>query len=124
MRIHEPGDASTTYGGRFTGTVRLEMLAEAPSPDQPDIARVTFEDGAVTNWHAHPGGQCLYLLEGEGCVGTVADGEVALAPGAFVQAPAGETHYHGARPGRGCTFLAITWGVTDWEDAAPERPAG
>ena len=121
MRIHESGDRSTAYGGRFTGTVTLEMLAEAASGEQPDIARVEFEDGAVTNWHAHPGGQYLYLLAGVGCVGTEADGEVALAVGSFVQAPAGERHYHGARPGSGATFLAVTWGTTDWEDAAPSR---
>ena len=28
-------------------------------------------------------------------------------------------HYHGAAPGHACTFLAITWGTTEWEDNAP-----
>ena len=51
----------------------------------------------------------------------LADAEHELAPGAFVSAPAGESHYHGAVRGSDCVWLAITWGVTDWEDRAPER---
>jgi quercetin dioxygenase-like cupin family protein len=121
MRIHRGGEQSSTYGGRFTGAVSLEMLHEAQWEGDPDVARVHFEDGAVTNWHAHPGGQHLLLLEGAGCVGTGPDGEVALQPGTFVHAPAGERHYHGAQAGADCTFLAITWGTTDWEDEAPSR---
>jgi len=123
MRVHTGGDRSSTYGGRFTGTVTLEMLHPAPTHAEPDIARVHFDDGAVTNWHAHPGGQHLYLLEGRGCVGTTEDGEVELQVGAFVHAPADERHYHGAVQGASCTFLAMTWGATAWEDVAPERPA-
>ena len=48
------------------------------------------------------------------------DGEHELAPGEFVAAPADERHYHGAARGADCVWLAITWGVTDWEDRAPE----
>jgi quercetin dioxygenase-like cupin family protein len=99
------------------------MLHPAETPDAPDIARVTFDDGAVTNWHAHPGGQHLYLLEGRGCIGTEADGEVELEPGAFAHAPADERHYHGAAPGSSCTWLVMTWGATAWEDVAPPRAA-
>ena len=47
------------------------------------------------------------------------DGEVELAPGDFVDAPADERHYHGAAAGSDCVFLAITYGVTDWEAQAP-----
>lgn len=118
MRIHEGGGASELYGGRFTGAVRLEMLQEAEAEGRPDIARVAFADGACTFWHSHPGGQQLLVLEGAGRVGT-ADGEVELAPGTFVDAPAGERHYHGAAAGSNCVFLAVTYGVTDWEDRAP-----
>ena len=94
MRVHTGGDRSSTYGGRFTGAVALEMLHPADTDAEPDIARVHFEDG-----------------------------ELELPVGAFVHAPAGERHYHGAAPGASCTWLAMTWGATAWEDAAPERPA-
>jgi quercetin dioxygenase-like cupin family protein len=119
MRIVQQGERSETYGGRFTGRVELEMLEAAEAGDRPDVARVHFSAGAVSNWHSHPGGQHLYLLEGRGRVG-MPDGEHELAPGDFVAAPAGETHYHGAVRGYDCVWLAITWGVTDWEDRAPE----
>ncbi|MGI9186892.1 MAG: (R)-mandelonitrile lyase, partial [Gaiellales bacterium] len=69
MRIVSGGTSSELYGGRFTGTVRLEMLDEAPDGSVPDIARVSFDDGACTFWHSHPGGQKLLVLEGRGRVG-------------------------------------------------------
>lgn len=118
MRIVSGGTSSELYGGRFTGTVRLEMLDEAPDASLPDIARVSFDDGACTFWHSHPGGQKLLVLEGRGRVG-MEDGETILEPGDYVDAPADERHYHGAAAGLNCTFLAITWGTTAWEDLAP-----
>jgi quercetin dioxygenase-like cupin family protein len=119
MEIRHRGNAETSqYGGRFTGAVRLDMLLEAADASAPDTALVHFEDGAATFWHAHPGGQLLYLESGAGRVGTE-EGEVALRPGDLVHAPAGERHWHGAAPGERCTFLALTWGTTAWEDVAP-----
>jgi quercetin dioxygenase-like cupin family protein len=115
MRIVQQGEVSETYGGRFTGRVELEMLQSAEGEGRPDVARVHFHEGAVTNWHSHPGGQQLLLLEGRGRVG-MPDGEHELAPGDYVVA----RHYHGAMHSSGAVWLAITWGVTVWEDA----PAG
>ena len=106
------------YGGRFTGAVRLDMLLEAADASAPDTALVHFDDGAVTFWHAHPGGQLLYLEAGVGRVGTESE-EVTLRPGDLVHAPSGERHWHGAAPGERCTFLALTWGTTAWEENAP-----
>jgi quercetin dioxygenase-like cupin family protein len=119
MRIVRQGERSETYGGRFSGHVELEMLQAAEADGLPDVARVHFLEGAVTNWHSHPGGQHLLLLEGRGRVG-MPDAEHELAAGELVVAPAGERHYHGAMRGSDAVWLAITWGVTAWEDA----PAG
>jgi quercetin dioxygenase-like cupin family protein len=105
MRIVQQGEVSETYGGRFTGRVELEMLQPAEADGRPDVARVHFHEGAVTNWHSHVG---------------MPDGEHEIAPGEYVVAPADERHYHGAARGAGAVWLAITWGVTAWEDA----PAG
>ena len=115
MKVIPEGDRSVSYGGRFTGTVELEMLHE-----EPDTALVHFKDGAVTFWHRHPGGQQLFVVRGEARVGTEADGEVRLAPGALVVCPADERHWHGAAPGCDSTLLAVTWGTTQWETEAPE----
>jgi quercetin dioxygenase-like cupin family protein len=120
MRIVSEPAPSGTYGGRFSGAVAFEMLQAAEADGRPDIARVSFEDGAVTAWHSHPGGQHLLLVEGRGRVGTEPDGEVELAPGAFVAAPAGERHYHGAARGASATWVAVTFGATAWEDAFPD----
>jgi quercetin dioxygenase-like cupin family protein len=119
MRIVQHGERSETYGGRFTGRVELEMLQAAEEDGRPDVARVHFSGGAVSFWHSHPGGQHLYLVSGRGRVG-VPDGEHELTPGDLVVAPPGERHYHGAQRGADCVWLVITWGVTDWEDRAPE----
>ena len=124
MNIITGGDRSASYGGRFTGTVELEMLNATPSDidagvDGPDTAFVHFHDGAVTFWHSHPGGQQLYVVSGDARVGTDVVGEVSLATGTLVVCPADEPHWHGAMPGRDTTLLAITWGTTVWTDRSP-----
>jgi len=90
------GDTSTVYGGRFSGAVELEMLRLAPDGSIPDVAVVRFAAGSVSTWHAHPGGQLLYVLEGCARVGTEPAGTVELAAGTLVVAPPGERHWHGA----------------------------
>ena len=120
MRVVAGGDRSTTYGGRFTGRVELEMLNATAGDHEPDTALVHFHDGAVTFWHRHPGGQQLFVVSGSARVGTEADGEVSLAPGALVVCPPDERHWHGAAPGATTTLLAVTWGTTAWETVAPE----
>jgi quercetin dioxygenase-like cupin family protein len=116
MRIVQQGEVSETYGGRFTGRVELEMLQPSEADGRPDAARVHFHAGAVTNWHRHPGGQHLYLLEGRGRVG-MAGVEHELVPGDYVVAPADERHYHGAARDGDAVWLTITWGTTVWEEA-------
>ena len=119
MKVIAGGDRSSQYGGRFTGAVELEMLNATPTDDEPDTALVHFHDGAVSNWHVHPGGQQLFVHAGVGRVSTEADGEVVLAPGALVVCPAGERHWHGAARNQDASLLAVTWGTTQWEDEAP-----
>jgi quercetin dioxygenase-like cupin family protein len=119
MKVIRRGQVSAAAAERFTGRVELEMLHEAAAQDRPDIAHVHFHDGAVTNWHVHPGGQHLYVASGAARVGTEADGEVELSPGALVVSPPGERHWHGAGVGKDATLLAVTWGTTQWEDEAP-----
>ena len=120
MRVVTGGDRNSTYGGLFTGQVELEMLNETPADSEPDTARVHFSDGAVTNWHHHPGGQLLFVVSGRGRVGTRDDTSISLEPGTLVVAPPDEAHWHGAAPGVDCTMLAVTWGTTCWHDEVPD----
>jgi quercetin dioxygenase-like cupin family protein len=119
MKIVDTGDRTVTYGGRFTGTVELEMLNATPTDDEPDTAFVHFYDGAVTFWHSHPGGQQLFVVSGDARVGTEAEPEVLLRTGTLVVCPPDERHWHGAAPGCDTTLLAVTWGTTVWETSAP-----
>ena len=120
MEVVSGGERDSLYGGSFTGEVELEMLHATASDDEPDIALVHFRDGAVTNWHHHPGGQRLFVVSGSGRVGTEEDRAVALGQGDLVVAPPDERHWHGAAAGTDCTMLAVTWGTTCWHDSAPD----
>ena len=124
MNVIDGGDRSISYGGRFTGTVELEMLNATAADIEsgvggPDTAFVHFRDGAVTFWHSHPGGQQLYVVSGDARVGTEADGEVVLRSGTLVVCPADELHWHGAMPNSDTTLLAVTWGTTAWTERSP-----
>lgn len=114
MRVIKDIGSTTSYGGNFSGEVSLEMLRAATDDSQPDVALVRFNDGAVTHWHAHPGGQLFWVVEGRAIVGTDTDGVVELEPGTLVEAPIGESHWHGAAPGADATLLTWTWGTTAW----------
>lgn len=118
MRIVR-GDGGVPYAGRFTGHVELQVLDAAPDASWPDTALGRFHAGAVTNWHSHPGGQNLWLVEGRGRIGNEVDGAVEIAPGTLVVTPPDERHWHGAMPGADAVWLTMTWGTTAWEDAAP-----
>lgn len=119
MRLFVQGNKDYVYGGKFTGPVQLEMILEAANEGAPDIARVHFSDGAVTNWHSHPGGQLLYLVSGVGRVGNGEAEYTGIVPGTLVETPAGEDHWHGADAGSSAVWLATTWGTTCWHEESP-----
>lgn len=50
----------------FTGTVWLNMMGANDSTLHARFGNVTFELKARTNWHLHPGGQILFITEGQG----------------------------------------------------------
>src|SRR5688572_24324522 len=70
---------------------------------------VSFPAGVRTDWHSHPDGQVLYIVEGRGRVGT-RDGEVAqVAAGDLVYAPPDEQHWHGASEEEPVRHLALSF---------------
>ena len=68
MEIKRVGSAPSGKGPAdyFTGTVRVDMLIDAPDPARVVGASVTFEPGARTAWHTHPLGQTLVVTSGCG----------------------------------------------------------
>ena len=97
----------------FTGHVSAQDLGAYDAPDGT-VLLVSFPAGVRTHWHSHPGGQFLYVTEGNGRVGT-RDGQVAqVAAGDLVHAPPGEEHWHGGAEDSGVTHLAVNLGATEW----------
>jgi quercetin dioxygenase-like cupin family protein len=114
MKVVRGGEVAAEPGTTFTGEARLARLLAAQEPGGVAVTLVRFEDGARTNWHVHPGEQVLYVLEGEGRVGTERE-ETLIAAGDLVYAAPGERHWHGAAPGRSMAHLSLTTrGSPEW----------
>jgi quercetin dioxygenase-like cupin family protein len=89
----------------FIGEVFRQGLTEGLS-QKLSVAVVAFRDGGRNVFHAHAGDQVLVVTEGEGIVATET-AEYPLTAGDVAYIPAGERHWHGARPGRSMTHLSI-----------------
>src|SRR5690242_9707127 len=50
----------------FTGNAWLQPMITADSLNFTQVGNVTFEPGARTKWHLHPGGQILLITGGTG----------------------------------------------------------
>ena len=80
MRLSHAAEQTTRRGSSesFTGTAWQQTLAVGDAPNPLHVARVTFEPGARTVWHAHPRGQILIATTGVGRYQSEgADGEQA-----------------------------------------------
>ena len=91
----------------FTGTVWQDQIIEAPEPARVRGLRVTFLPGSRTNWHTHPLGQALYVLEGIGLIGVRNEVVNFMKPGDTVWIPPGEEPWHGATNDNLMVHLAI-----------------
>ena len=91
----------------FTGTVRIDPLAQPPEPARVVAASVTFEPGARTAWHTHPLGQTLIVLSGCGWTQRVGGPREEIRPGDVVWIPPGEKHWHGATATTAMTHIAM-----------------
>jgi quercetin dioxygenase-like cupin family protein len=99
------GDAE--FGGHFTGEAWIDHLARPGEDTDLSVQSVYFTPGSRTAWHAHPNGQIIHVVAGEGRI-QQRDGDVqTLKPGDTVAAPPGEWHWHGAAPGASMTMFAV-----------------
>jgi quercetin dioxygenase-like cupin family protein len=102
----------------FTGTVRIDLLFQAPDPARVQGASVTFEPGARTAWHTHPLGQTLVVTAGCGRAQREGGPTEEIRPGDVVWFAPGEKHWHGAASTTAMTHIAITekldGKVADW----------
>jgi quercetin dioxygenase-like cupin family protein len=120
MKVVRGDEAKREQMGAFTGETRLMRMLGPQQPGGIAVSIVHFENGSRTHWHVHPGEQLLYILDGEGRVGT-ADEEYRVSPGDLVYAAPMERHWHGAAPGHDMTHISVTnVGPAEWFEAPAE----
>jgi 4-carboxymuconolactone decarboxylase len=96
---------------RFTGTVWVNMLVEPTEGLGHSAGSVTFEPGARTNWHKHPGGQVLLVTNGKGYYQEKSLPVKIIYKGDVVKCPPGVEHWHGASPDREMSHVAISGNI-------------
>jgi quercetin dioxygenase-like cupin family protein len=127
MEIKRAGSQSSTKGlaDWFTGTVCIDPLFEAPEPARVRCARVTFEPGARTAWHAHPLGQTLIVTSGLGWAQRQGGPVEEIRAGDVVRFAPNEKHWHGATPTTAMTHIAIQEALNgksvDWMEKVSEE---
>lgn len=128
MRIFRSSEApvAPVDPATFLGRATVQRLAHDETGVPVGVYRVTFSDGARTNWHRHSGPQWLFVVDGR--IRVQAEGGVARdlhAGDAVVIAP-GERHWHGAAPGHSGSHIAVNVdAATTWmEPVSDEEYAG
>lgn len=107
----------------FTGTAYLKMLIDADSLNPIAIGNVTFEPGARTKWHLHPGGQILLATDGVGYYQEKGQPKKILRKGDVVKCPPNVPHWHGASADVYFVQVAITSnhkGPTVWLESVTD----
>ena len=92
----------------FYGTVWLHMMGATDSTLHARFGNVSFEPKARTNWHSHPGGQVLFITEGQGYYQAKGQPARLLRKGDHVEIPPDVVHWHGAGPDTGFAHIAIS----------------
>lgn len=111
-----PGTVNTVFpaGARvesehFTGSVWVERLLQAGTGEQPvAVGNVTFPPRSRSNWHHHPAGQSLLVLDGVGYYQERGEAVRVLRKGETVQCPPDIEHWHGAANDHWFVQLAMT----------------
>jgi quercetin dioxygenase-like cupin family protein len=92
----------------FTGTVWLNMMGAKDTSLHTSYGNVTFEPGARTNWHSHPGGQILFITEVKGYYQVKGQTAQLVQKGDFVEIPPNIVHWHGAAPDNEFAHIAVS----------------
>ncbi len=115
---------SRITNNNFKGTAYLQMLIDADSLNPTTVGNVTFEPGARTRWHLHPGGQILLVMDGVGYYQEKGQTKMILRRGDVVKCPANTPHWHGASATAPFVQVAITnrhLGETVWLQEVTEE---
>lgn len=92
----------------FTGNAWLQQMVLPDSLNTTQVGTVTFEPGARTNWHLHPGGQILLIIDGTGYYQEKGHSKRIIKKGDVINCPANVPHWHGASKDDKLVQIAIT----------------
>lgn len=92
----------------FTGNAFLKPLIARDKNNEFSAGSVTFEPGARTNWHTHPKGQVLLVIEGQGLYQEKGKPAQIIQKGDVVNIPESVEHWHGASSETKMVHAAIT----------------
>lgn len=92
----------------FVGNAFLTPLVAQDKNNDFSSGSVTFEPNARTNWHTHPKGQVLLVIEGNGFYQEKGKPAQAIRKRDVVNIPENTEHWHGASANTQMTHIAIT----------------
>lgn len=101
----------------FTGIAWLQQMVINDTIYNTQVGNVTFEPGARSKWHLHPGGQILLATGGVGYYQEKDSPKKILRKGDVVTCPPNTPHWHGASSDNEFIQVAITptqKGLTVW----------
>lgn len=109
QEISRNGDRQASIGSSdfFTGTALLQPVYSNSGDFAGSAAIVTFLPGARSNWHEHPAGQRLVVIDGKGWVQEEGGEKHVIEPGDVVWCPPGVKHWHGATDMTAMSHYAI-----------------
>lgn len=109
MKIERKSEQQIVEGPAdyFTGKATIRGMFAREEPSRVTGAIVTFEAGARTNWHSHPLGQTLIVIDGIGWTQVEGDPKIAFEAGDILWCPKDQRHWHGATPHAPMTHIAI-----------------
>ena len=92
----------------FSGTAQFSRLPVMPSAGDIAPTTVTFAPNTITNWHIHPNGQYLIVIDGEGRTQEWGKLIQNIQKGDVVWCPPNVKHWHGASVDTSMTHIAIS----------------
>jgi len=98
----EPGPATN-----FTGNAYNFGLVANDSTYNTLVGNVYFEKSARSNWHVHPSGQILIVLDGEGYHQLEGQPKQMMRKGDVIKCPPKVKHWHGATENSSLTQMYI-----------------
>jgi 4-carboxymuconolactone decarboxylase len=92
----------------YTGTIWLNELNHPDSNFTFSLAQAVYAPGAKLDWHIHPGGQYLLIIEGKGYYQEKGQPARIVQKGDIIKCLPGVEHWHGAAPNSSFSYVAVT----------------